>query len=131
MFKKTMLSLLRTLLKIFGVLALLWLLLLVYVKTSPVVVLHYSADAAEPVVYFFDEPTDTVKAHIHPRESVGFHVGHNLDPDFAITVSLPLASRDGVDITPPFSRVDVYIGADTKITRTVTRHDFFARFGFD
>jgi hypothetical protein len=43
-------------------------------------------------------------------------------------LSLPFASRDGVTLEPPFSRVDVYISADTKIERTVIRHGFFDRF---
>jgi hypothetical protein len=43
-------------------------------------------------------------------------------------LSLPFSSRDGVTLEPPFSRVDVYISADTKIERTVIRHGFFDRF---
>ena len=120
---------LKKLLKTAGVLAILWLALGAYVHTGPVVVLHYSADAREPVVYFFNEDNDIIKKRIYPGTSLAFHTAHRPDADYFIDVSLPFASRDGVEIKPPFSRVDVYIGPDTKITRTVVKTDFWARFG--
>lgn len=114
--------------KIVGVLALVWLAWGAYVHTSPVVVLHYSAAATEPVVYFFMEDSHTTKETIHPGTSVEFHTPHRPPVDYYISVSLPFASRDDVEIKPTFSRVDVYIGADTRITRTVIKNDFMARF---
>lgn len=49
-------------------------------------------------------------------------------PDAFVDFSVPFASRDGVTIKPPYSRVDVYIDAATKIERMDTRHGFFERF---
>lgn len=120
------------LLKVAGVLALLWLALVINARTLPVVVLHYAADATQPVVFFFDEPAvHTIKEYIHPGTSLSFRTPRDPYDGYVATVSLPFASRDGVDIEPPFSRVDVYIGADTKIARTVIRTDYLARLGFD
>jgi hypothetical protein len=102
-----------------------------FVYTMPVVVLHYSAEAAAPVVYFFNEDNYIIKEYINPGEVIEFRTSRHPDADYFIDVSLPFASRDGVEITTPFSRIDIYIGADTKITRTVTRMDFPARLGFD
>lgn len=115
-----------------GVLAALWLALAINAYTSPVVVLHYAADAREPVVYFFDEPAaHVIRDVIYPGTSVSFRTPRKPYAGYVASVSLPSASRDGVDIEPPFSRVDVYIGADTKIARTVVRTDYLARLGFD
>lgn len=119
---------LKKLLLIVGVLAVLWFSLFLYAYTSPVVFLHYSAEATEPVVFFFRENADTIKDTLKPGASYEFRGPHELDVGYNIEVSLPLASRDGVEIKPPFSRVDVYIGADTKIKRTVIKTDFLARF---
>lgn len=116
-------------LKILGVPAILWLAIGLYFRTGPVVVLHYSAAATEPVVYFFNENNYITKKQIFPGETLQFHTAHRPDAEYYIDVSLPFASRDGVEIKPPFSRVDVYIGADTKIARTVVNTNFTARFG--
>lgn len=122
----------RELLKVAGGLALIWLALAINAWTSPVVMLHYAADATQPVVFFFDEPAaHVIRDTIYPGTSLSFRTPRDPYPGYAAIVSLPLASRDGVDIEPPFSRVDVYIGADTKIARTVTRTDYLARLGFD
>ena len=125
-------SMLRKLLKIARVCAVLcavlWVALAVNAYTSPVVVVHYAADAKEPVVYFFDEPAaHVIRGTMQPGESLSFRTPRDPYPGFVAIVSLPLASRDGVEIEPPFSRVDVYVGADTKIARTVKRMDYFAR----
>lgn len=121
-------SLPRKLLKVVGVCAVLWLALVVNAYTSPVVVVHYAADAKEPVVYFFDEPAaHVIRGTIQPGTSISFRTPRDPYPGYSATVSLPSASRDSVDIEPPFSRVDVYVGADTRIARTVTRMDYFAR----
>lgn len=100
----------------------------VYVFVAPVVVLHYSAVATKPVVYFFNNNNYIIKDYIYPGSVLKFRTDYRPGPDYYIDVSLPFASRDGVEIKPPFSRVDVYIGSDTKITRTVVKTDFFARF---
>lgn len=121
-------SALKKLAVIVGVFVILWLGLGVFVYTSPLVVLHYAADAAKPVVYFFNEDDDVTKKYIDPGERIEFRTPHHPPADYYINVSLPFASRDGVDIKQPFSRVDVYIGADTKITQIVTRTDYLARF---
>jgi len=125
-------SMLRKLLKVAGVCAVLWLALTVNACTSPVVVVHYAADAREPVLFFFDEPgAHVIRGTLQPGESRSFRAPRDPYPGYSATVSFPSASRDGVDIEPPFSRVDVYVGADTRITRTVIRKDFPARLGFD
>lgn len=45
-----------------------------------------------------------------------------------VTLSFPVASRDVLHVTEPFSRIDVYIGPAARIGRTEIRHGFFARF---
>jgi hypothetical protein len=110
-------------------LVLLWLTASAQAQLAPLVVLHYSADATAPVGYFFNEDNDTAKAIIAPGASLGFRTARWPGPDYYVEVSLPLASRDGVDLKPPFSRVDIYIGADTRIVRTVIDRRFWKRFG--
>ncbi|PQO91936.1 hypothetical protein C5614_25465 [Massilia phosphatilytica] len=117
----------KTLLAVAGTIAALWLALAVYSFTLPVVFLHYSATATAPVTYFFNEDNDIVKDHLAPGASIEFRTARRPHADYFIDVSLPLASRDGVEIRQPFSRVDVYIGPDTKIERTVVKTDFLAR----
>jgi hypothetical protein len=116
---------------ILGVLAALWLVLAGRAYTLPVVFLHYSAAGRERVTYFFNEDNDIIKDGINPGASLEFRTARHPHADYFIDVSLPFASRDGVEIKPPFSRVDIYIGADTKITRTVIKTDFLARFAFE
>jgi hypothetical protein len=117
----------KTLLAVAGTIAALWLALAVNSFTLPVVFLHYSATATAPVTYFFNEDNDIVKDHLAPGASIEFRTARRPHADYFIDVSLPLASRDGVEIRQPFSRVDVYIGPDTKIERTVVKTDFLAR----
>ncbi|WP_198117842.1 hypothetical protein [Massilia rhizosphaerae] len=118
---------LKKLLAIAGAIAALWLVFAVNSFTLPVVFLHYSAAATAPVTYFFNEDNDIVKDHLVPGESIEFRTARRLHTDYFIDVSLPFASRDGVEIRQPFSRVDIYIGPDTKIERTVVKTDFLAR----
>jgi hypothetical protein len=118
----------RKLLAVAGALAALWLALGVNSFTMPVVFLHYSAAAAAPVTYFFNEDNDIVKDRLAPGASVEFRTARRPREGYVIDVSLPFAGADGVEIRPPFSRVDVYIGPDAKIVRTVVRTDFLARF---
>jgi hypothetical protein len=112
-----------------GVLALLWLTLFVQAQLSPVVVLHYSTAAPAPIVYFFNEDNDIIKDVIKPGESLGFRTTRWPDADYYLDVSFPFSSRDGAELTPPFSRVDIYIGADAKVVRTVVDKRYWARFG--
>lgn len=127
----TLRSLLGKLFVVAAIPVALWLAVVAYSFTSPVVMLHYSADAKERVGYFFNEDNDTVKDYIDPGATVEFRTARSPGPDYFIEVSLPLASRDGVEIKPPFSRVDVYIGADTKIARTVVDQRYWARLRAD
>lgn len=124
-------SMRKTLLAIAGTIVASWLALFVNAVTLPVVFLHYSAQAVAPVTYFFNEDNDIVKDHLAPGASIEFRTARRLHADYFIDVSLPLASRDGVEIRRPFSRVDVYIGPDTKIERTVVKTDFLARVAFE
>lgn len=117
----------RKLLAVAGAIAALWLAIGMNSLTLPVVFLHYSAAATAPVTYFFNEDNDIVKDHLDPGASIEFRTARRLHADYFIDVSLPFASRDGVEIRKPFSRVDVYIGPDTKIERTVVKTDFLAR----
>lgn len=117
----------KPLLPIVAVFAMLWAALGLFVYTSPVVVLHYAASATSPVVYFYNENDRTTKESLAPGGSVAFRTPHRPPADYFIEVSLPFGSREGVEIRQPFSRVDVFIGADTKIARTVIRRDFLAR----
>ena len=94
----------------------------------PVVVLHYSADAQKPVAYFLNENDQITRGELAPGQTEKFYTPMFASRDAWIEVSLPFASRDGVDIKPPYSRVDVYIDAGTKIERTDTKHGFLARF---
>lgn len=112
-----------------GTLVLLWLTLGAQAHLSPLVVLHYSADATVPVAYFFNRDDDIIKDVIKPGTSVGFRTSRWPRPGYYLDVSLPFSSRDGVELKPPFSRVDIYIDADARITRTVTDTRFRARFG--
>jgi hypothetical protein len=117
----------KKLLAVAGTIAALWLAFAVNSVTLPVVFLHYSATATAPVTYFFNEDNDIVKDHLEPGASIEFRTARRLHADYFIDVSLPFASRDGVEIRQPFSRVDVYIGPDAKIERTVVKTDFLAR----
>ena len=121
----------RKLLAIAGTLGALWLALGVNSLTLPVVFLHYSAAATVPVTYFFNEDNDIVKDRLVPGASIEFRTARRLHAGYFIDVSLPFASRDGVEIRQPFSRVDVYIGPDAKIERTVVKNDFLARVAFE
>jgi hypothetical protein len=98
-------------------------------QCRPVVVLHYSAQAASAVGYFYNDNDIVVKDRLQPGQSVGFRSSCFVCDRDWIEVSLPFASRDGVQITPPFSRADVYIDAATKIARVEKHQGFFARFG--
>ncbi|NHZ78996.1 hypothetical protein F2P44_06860 [Massilia sp. CCM 8695] len=112
-----------------GVLGMLGLALAVFAHSAPLVVLHYAAGGGEPVGFFFNEDNDITKDVIQPGTSRQFRTARRPHAEYFINVSLPLASRDEVEIKPPFSRVDVYIGADTRIKSTAVKTDFLARIG--
>lgn len=99
--------------------------------TAPLVVLHYAADARQAVVFFFNDNNNITKDTLSPGSCRHFRTALQPQAGYVIEVSLPLASHDGVEIRPPFSRVDVYIGADARIARTVVKTDFLARFRDD
>ncbi|WP_181259132.1 hypothetical protein [Pseudoduganella armeniaca] len=112
-----------------GTLVLLWLTASAQARLTPLVVLHHCADATAPVGYFFNEDNAIVKDLIEPGARLEFRTARWPGPDYYVEVSLPLASRDGVELKPPFSRVDIYIGADSRIVRTVVDKRFWKRLG--
>lgn len=118
----------KKILSIFTVLGLLWLGFVLYVKTNPLIALHYAAQAREPIVFFLNRDSTILKEQIYPGQTREFRTPREQKPDYYMDVSLPFSSRDGVEFKPPFSRVDVYIGADARIVRTVVHTDYWARF---
>jgi hypothetical protein len=94
----------------------------------PVVILHYAPDAQGSDVYFFNEDNDTLKKEIKPGQVERIYTDYFQSRDFPMILSLPYSSRDGTYLTPPFSRVDIYIDANAKIDRVATRYGFFDRF---
>ncbi|WP_263145644.1 hypothetical protein [Pseudomonas sp. RIT-PI-AD] len=94
----------------------------------PIVVIHYSPEAPSDVAYFFLENSHTTKSAINPGERIRFYTDMFPEPDELIDFSLPFSSRDGVEIHPPFSRVDIYVDAGSHIERTLISQNFFARF---
>ena len=113
------------------VLCLLVLVLACYAYTAPVVVLHYAANASEPVAFFFNDDNNISKDTLYPGTRRQFRTATRPHAGYFIEVSLPLTSQDGVEIKPPFSRVDIYIGPDARIATTAVRTDFMARFRDD
>jgi hypothetical protein len=98
--------------------------------SRPVVLLHYSADAKEPVtIYYIDENSQTTRYHLAPGQVERIYAPMFSGSDFPININAPFASRDGVETERPFSRVDVYIDAETKF-RMEIKYGFFDRFGF-
>ena len=94
----------------------------------PVIVLHYSSNAQKPVSYFYNENDQITRSELNPGQVEKFYTPMFPAHDAWIEVSLPFASRDGVSIVPPYSRVDVYIDAAMKIERTDKKYGFFDRF---
>ncbi|SEJ51581.1 hypothetical protein [Achromobacter sp. NFACC18-2] len=95
---------------------------------SPVVALHYSATATETIGFFLDTESSITKRDLSPGESAFIPTAMNPPSDMWVTLSFPVASRDVLHFTEPFSRMDVYIGLGARIERTEIRHAFFARF---
>ncbi|MFP3606758.1 hypothetical protein [Paraburkholderia sp. SIMBA_053] len=102
-------------------------LLVTWYFCRPVLVLHYSSRAREPVAYILNENDRITRRQLSPGGAERFYTPMFVRPDKWIEVSLPLASRDGVIIKPPFSRVDLYIDQFAKIERTDVKYGFFDR----
>lgn len=94
----------------------------------PVVALHYSDQARESIGFFFNDNHNTAKQGLEPGESVVFPTAMFPDSGMWILLTFPFDSKDSLEITKPFSRIDVCIGPGAKIDRTEIRHGFFARF---
>ncbi|TRX73448.1 hypothetical protein [Pseudomonas mangiferae] len=94
----------------------------------PVLVIHYAPDAIEEVGYFLLVNNNTDKDALSPGEKSRYYMDMFPEPNSLIIFSLPATSRDGVELTPPFSRVDIYVDAGHTITRTRISHGFFERF---
>lgn len=103
-----------------------WILLWYFCR--PVLVIHYSPAASETLGYFILENYDTLKDVIEPGENIRFFMDMFPELDELIIFSLPASSREWVEIKYPFSRVDIYINADSRIERTRISHAFFERF---
>lgn len=95
---------------------------------SPVVVVHYDTAARETIGYFFLQNGDTTKEELKPGEEVRLVTDMFPEKDEVMLFSLPFNSQDSVEIQPPFSRVDIYVDASTRIARTTVSQSFFARF---
>jgi len=95
---------------------------------TPVVALHYSAKATEPIGFYLDTESSNLKRDLAPGESRWYATDMNRPPYMWVTVSFPFHSKDFLNFEGPFSRIDVYIGPGAQIERTEIRHGFFARF---
>jgi len=94
----------------------------------PTVALHYSAEATDSLGYFLNDNHSITKRGLKPGESVKYPTAMFPEPDMWILLTFPFQSDDFLEITKPFSRIDVFIGPGAKIERTEVRHGFFARF---
>ncbi|MDH0091782.1 hypothetical protein N7373_10045 [Achromobacter mucicolens] len=96
--------------------------------SRPVVVLHYSEHAIKRLGYFFNNNHNITKRGLSPGETVKFPTAMFPAPDTWILLTFPRERGDIVEITEPFSRIDVCIVEGGGIERTVVRHGFFDRF---
>jgi hypothetical protein len=94
----------------------------------PVVVIHYSAAAEEPIGYIYDTDWYLSRDGLHPGESTRYFADWRQKPGHWTGISVVGEKWDYVEINGPFSRVDVYVGPDAKVQRTEIRYGFFARF---
>ncbi|NQE49958.1 hypothetical protein RB25_08425 [Herbaspirillum rubrisubalbicans] len=99
----------------------------IWYLARPTIVVHYAADADNSVSYFYDEEHAIIRDHLNPGQSVRFSTPMFPDADFLVIISTPFVNTDGVEITPPFSRVDVYIDAQAHF-RVEKHHGFLDRF---
>ncbi len=107
---------------------LLYALVLIWYSCRPVVVIHYSPAGSSPIGYVYDTDVYLARRVLRPGESARYYTDWHHESDYWTSVSLPAESGDYVEITGPFSRVDVYVGPDARVERTDIRHGFFARF---
>lgn len=104
----------------------LWVLFLYFCR--PVVALHYSEDAHADLLVFFNDNHDTARFLLVPGQSVKSPTAMFPASDMWMLISFPREKGDSMEITKPFSRVDVYIAAGGRIERTEIRQGFFTRF---
>ncbi|AYR23254.1 hypothetical protein [Herbaspirillum rubrisubalbicans] len=93
----------------------------------PTIAIHYAADASQPVSYFYNAEHSITRDHLNPGQSVRFSTPMFPGKDFWVIVSTPFVNDEGVEIGPPFSRVDVYIDAQAHF-RIEKHHGFLDRF---
>lgn len=94
----------------------------------PVVVIHYSALAKAPIGYLYHTDWYLSRDGLQPGGTSRYFADWRQKPDHWTGISVVGETRDHVEITGPFSRVDVYVGPDARVQRTDIRHGFFARF---
>lgn len=112
---------------VFFLLAALWVGIALWGSFSPVVSLHYSNDASNSISVFFNDNHDISKFSMAPGETVEFRTAMFPNPDMWILLTFPGHSPDYLELTKPFSRVEVYISPDAWIEHTTIRNDFFSR----
>lgn len=93
----------------------------------PTIAIHYAADASQPVSYFYNAEHSITRDHLNPGQSVRFSTPMFPGKDFWVIVSTPFVNDEGVEIAPPFSRVDVYIDAQAHF-RVEKHYGFLDRF---
>ena len=103
-----------------------WVLFLYFCR--PVVALHYAEDAQADLLVFFNDNHDTTRFLLAPGQSVSSPTAMFPVSDMWMLISTPRERGDTLEITKPFSRIDVYFATGGKIDRTEIRHGFFARF---
>ena len=103
-----------------------WVLFLYFCR--PVVALHYAEDAQADLLVFFNDNHDTTRFLLAPGQTVSSPTAMFPASDMWMLISTPREKGDTLEITKPFSRIDVYFARGGKIDRTEIRHGFFARF---
>ncbi|WP_053939577.1 hypothetical protein [Amantichitinum ursilacus] len=94
---------------------------------SPVVVMHYAADAKAPVLVLYDSGRFKGRDYVRPGSALTYHEDMFSDAQRFIMVTVP----DGAgyyDIDFAFSRIDIYIDANHDIKRVEVKQDFLTRF---
>ncbi|MDH0093729.1 MULTISPECIES: hypothetical protein [Achromobacter] len=122
----------RGLLKFLGgvacFLALPWSAIVLWGAFTPAVFLHYSDAASEEIGVFFNDNHDTDKFGMMPGETVTLRTAMFPRQEMWILLTFPTDSTDSLEITKPFRRIDVCIGAGAKIEKTEIRHGWLDRF---
>jgi len=117
----------RLLCAILGLLACIWVFSAAWGAFSPVVVVHYSEHATGRVSVFFNDNDDTRKLGMSPGQTLRFRTAMFPKPGMWILITFPGHSADHIELTQPFSRVDVFVGDGAKVERTEIRDRFLAR----